>query len=258
VQVEHARGDVSDVGQSVVDRRRDLVLRRLARRIPRRPRREPDGDHLVVVVEVHDHALARDDASVVLLGQDVEHGRRVVVPAREEDADVGVVEALARERDPAAQPLASELLRLTLDEQRVVAERRVLVGLDHLPVVAGDLDPVGDRADLGDVHLDRLAGDLGAEPVPAPDDRHERLAHQVAAEDECVGAVERGGVHELPPRRRRPVQVRGVEHAGSGSTLEQGHSARLEITGAVRRPPPLERVRFDATRPGSLRRSPSG
>ena len=45
-----------------VDRRRDLVLARLARRVPRRDRGQADRDHRVLVVQVDHPALARDDA----------------------------------------------------------------------------------------------------------------------------------------------------------------------------------------------------
>src|SRR5262245_46592284 len=59
-----------------------------------------------------------------------------------------------------------------------------------------------------------LAAKDGQEAFPVADDRDERFAHQVPAEDEGVGFVERGGREELLVGELGAVQVGGEEDAG--------------------------------------------
>jgi hypothetical protein len=93
------------------------------------------------------------------------------------------------------------VLRELLQVHRVGAER----------VVAAADDPVLERSDF---FLGRhLPADFEQRGVPVVaavvDDRDERLACHVAAEDENVGLVVRRRVQELAPARLRAVDVGG-------------------------------------------------
>jgi hypothetical protein len=225
MKVEHGSREVPHLGGRGVDRGADLLLARLSRRVPRRRRRKPDGDHRVHVVELHDSALARDDALAVGLIQGVEHRRRVVVATREIHTHRRAAKTLLRELQPLVEPFARELLHETLDEQRIGAEPLVVVGVHHLPVEAGDLDAASEVLDRRPrVQRVSAAVELGVHRAVPPNDRHERLAHEVAAEDERVDLVEGGGIDELPPRRLRTVQVRGEEQPDPVSLAPTRHA----------------------------------
>src|SRR5207248_2940639 len=85
-------------------------------------------------------------------------------------------------------------------------------------------DAVLDRLELigaEDAVTRYLAGD---EAAVAGDDRHDRLAGDVAAHDEHVDAVEASGVDELPPQPIRTVDVGGVVEGEGQRTTSSGVS----------------------------------
>ena len=97
--------------------------------------------------------------------------------------------------------------------ERVGLDGLVLISIEDLPVEAGLLD--GARERLQAIGVEHLVASLegGVEPPVPANDRHQDLAHQVAAEHERVDAVEVRGREELPERDLRSVDVGREEEA---------------------------------------------
>ena len=106
-------------------------------------------------------------------------------------------------------------------EQRIGVRRVVGLAVHDLPVEAGPLDRSRERGEAVAVERVPNPAQFGEKLVALADDRHERLAHQVTAEDERVDLVERGGGEELPERQLRAVQVGGEEDAGRAAHLRR-------------------------------------
>ena len=160
----------------------------------------------MVVVEHDDLALVVDAPR-----RAVEQGPkldRVVVPEHEVEPPAGRPEPLVGKRQPVGQARPHEL-----DEQAVEAP----VGPSRLELAG--LCPVGVVAVIGDQLLEglevRSSVDLVGRPdecaaVPAvspADDRLERLAGDVAPEDQDVDAIRSAGVDELAEALARSVEI---------------------------------------------------
>ena len=190
-----------------VDRRRDLVLARLARRVPRRHRGQADRDHRVLVVQVHDPVLARDHVGPVVAFEDLQHRRFVVVAARQVHPDTGAGQPVLRQLEPPRQPFGGQPTEPPELRQLVGADRLVLVRLEHLPVEARELDALGERVEPVPFELVIATLEVGSEAPVRAHDRDEGLAHEVATEHERVGLVERRRAEELAERRLGAVEV---------------------------------------------------
>src|SRR3954453_2903415 len=174
-----------------------LVL--LAVGIPRRAVRPAGRRQLEAAVDVDDLALG--ELHELGLADDVVDLELVVVAGADEAGDALAGELLVGQAHPALDRLEHVLLEERVPARLVLGELADLVGRGAERVVAA--------ADYGLLkRLDRLLAlellaVLEQRRVPAPaavvDDRHERLAGHVAAEDHDVGVVVRARVQELAP-----------------------------------------------------------
>src|SRR5215210_2849959 len=140
----------------------------------------------------------------------------VVVARADEAFDAGTLQLLVGHLHPALD--GSEHLRV----KELVAE--ILVPLELVPVLEERRAPA---------------------PLPLLDDRHERLARHVAAEDHDLGFVVLAGVKEFPPAGLRAVNVgREVDARLRFSGKESGYHFKVL-------PPPLRAARTIACGPRS-------
>ena len=186
-----------------------LVLRLLARRLPRRDVRPAGGEQLESAGDV-EHLPVRVDGRVAVAVEHRIDAEVVVVSRHQIQRHLGVREPLRRQLEPRRHPLVHQPV-----QQRVAAG---LVAGQPLRLVRRRDEGV--VADVGDVALELRqllvaarrplhAEQLGLVAAVALEDRHDRLPGQVAGDERDVGLVDvqLDRVDELPPRLLGGVEV---------------------------------------------------
>jgi hypothetical protein len=206
VQVEDGALGMFQLGHHRVDRGAQVRLVLLAIRVPRRHVRVAAADHLVLVIEPDDLALAvRPPRGSVEQGTEL---LWVVIAQHEVERDAERPEPRIRKLEPLGEPLAHHL------EKEVVETAGRLLGFElpriraHrvIPVIGNQLLQGGQLGPFDDVVV---GADEPALPVTArcPHDRLDRLAGDVAAEDHHLRFVDFRCVDELAEAHAGPVQV---------------------------------------------------
>ena len=218
VDVDDRALGVPQLSGHLAECRGQLLLGLLAVAVPRRDVRVPPADHLVALVEHHDPPLrVRPPRRCV---EQRPQRYRIVVAEHEEQRGSGRAEPVVGEREPGVQPLLHQGREQGL-EAAVGHECLDLAGLRPVGVVAVVLDQPLERLEVGAL-LDAVVDtDEATSPaaVGLPHDRLDRLARDVAAENEDIGAVDRRCVDELAETLRRTVEVRREQDPG-----RPGHS----------------------------------
>ena len=189
--------------------------------MPRRRIRPRAREHLVFAETYHALVGILDALRAREHGVDLE---LVIVAGHHEALDVAVRELRIGELQPALELAAHHAGDDALAVLGVLLESPVLVLGAAVRIEAVEADPLLELRGrlLAPRHL------VTAEHVRRPlarspfDERDERLACDVAAQDQHVGLVERGGVEELAPALLGPVDVaRVVEPHSTGISLKR-------------------------------------
>src|ERR671917_186532 len=199
-----------DLRGHLVEALLEVFLGLFAVGVPRRAVRPPRRDHLVAA-ELDDPSLGELD--VVGRGDDLVDLELVVVAGAHEALDAGALELLVGHLHPALDGAEHLLVEELLAQLLVLPELGYLVRGGAERVVAAPPDRLLELLDL--VLAAEVVAVLQELRLPAAlallDNRDERFARHVAAEDQDVRLVVLAGVQELLPADLRTVYVGSEE-----------------------------------------------
>src|SRR5438309_9800279 len=222
MQVEYGARPIVELGDERLEVALELVLGKLPRRAPRRRVRVTARDHLKALTELNGHVLTVNVQRRG--GKHLAEPRLVVVTEHHVEADVTARQPLLGEAKPGGETV------LHRSQEKLLHGVGVAVGGVELLLRRA----VRIEAEVADALLDRIEliraenafpGYLSSdEAAVSADDRHDRLARDIAAHDEHVDAVERAGVDKLPPQPVGAVDIGGVVEREAQRTTSSGVS----------------------------------
>ena len=253
MQVEDRLGRIGQLCRFAIDRRQQLVLGQLARRVPGGRIRVAHADHGKASGQLDHGSLGVDNAG--RSPQQVVDERRVVVSGRHVANDVAAIESILGQREPALDGLLDASMEDVVHRGGRRLELTDPVDRGLVGVVAGVGDQLADRRELGLGELPVPVEDPGRPaPVAVVDDRHQHLASHVAAHDQHLAVVKARRVEELPKAAVRGVDV-GHEEGTVISHERSPRGARTRARGVPPRTVPATEA-ISARFPGRAGSSP--
>ena len=206
MQVENGSLGVLEHGHHRVDGRAQMRLILLPVRMPGRHVRVPAADHLVLVVEPDDLPLVMSAPGCAVEQRAQFLG--IVVAEHEVERDAERPQACIRKVEPFGEPFTHQAQEQIV-ESAVRLHRLELAGIGAVRVIAMVGDELLEGNQLGAFDDVVVRADEATHPPSARcvHDRLDRLAGDVATEDQDLGLVDLRGVDELAEAHVRSVQV---------------------------------------------------